>query len=395
MSVGLAAETAVDTTLARVRALAPIIAARADEIEQRRGLPADVVESLRGAGCLRMLAPVASGGDELPLPHVVEVIETLARADGAAGWAVSQIALSQLILAYFPRAAVQRVYAGGPDVYVAGAVAPKGRATREPGGWRVAGQWPFVTGCEHAAWFYVQCVLRADHQIQAMPDGIPMMRLALVPRADVEIVDTWRALGLRGTGSHDVRVMRASCPEERTGALIGGRPSLRGVPYAIPLFDQAGLFIAAVALGIAQGALDAIVALAATGKRSAFSRIRLAESRTFQHRLGEAAMTVRAARALLHDSATAAWEAAAAEGAADRIEAAALRATALQVTAMSSAVVNNAYGLGGGSAVYDGSPLQRRLRDIHTASQHAWNGRGHTGSLGALLVGEEVEAGLF
>ncbi len=386
------------------------VAARAADIERSRRLPGDLIETLKDAGYFRLLAPAAFGGSAPELADVLRVLESLARADGATGWVVGQVASAQLIMSYFPRRAVDQVYANGPDVLAAGAVAPKGLASREgrerpegPEGpedpadddWRVTGQWPFVTGCEDATWIYVQSVVAGDSPA-ASAHGVPALRLLLFPREEVRILDTWSVCGLRGTGSHDVRLSRARCPHWRTTTVLGdSQPSMDDTIFRIPPLDQGGLYIAAVVLGIAQGALDDITAVAASGKRPAFSRERLSASAVFQERLGEAHMRLQGARALLYVQAEGAWASARTGRAVPVQERAVRRATVSTVMADCVAIVDAAYSLAGGSALYDGSPLQRRLRDIHAAAQHAYASRHHLGVVGGVLAGEPPAPGLF
>lgn len=381
-------------TLVRVRGLGPRLSRRTPEIERRRGIPEDLTEELRRTGCFRMLVPAAHGGDELSLGDVLRVIEELAVADGAIGWTVGQAALAQVILGFLPETTIGELYAGGPDLLAAGAFAPKGRAQREASGWRVSGQWPFVTGCDQASWIYLHCVVVRSRKVQMTAGGMPETRMVVLPPDEVERLDTWHGLGLRGTASQDVRVVRAFCPEDRSCAM-GASPSIDSTMFRIPLMDHAGLFIASVAVGIARGALGEVAALARNGKRPTFSRHRLAEWPVFQEGLGGSHMTLRAAQSLLYEQAEMVWQASASRTALSTLERAALRATALQVTELSVRVVDWAHRSGGGSTVYDASPLQRRLRDIHTATQHAWNGRDHTVVLGSLLAGEAVDKSLF
>jgi alkylation response protein AidB-like acyl-CoA dehydrogenase len=390
-----AERAAATATMSRVHALLPAIAARAPEIEQAVGIPHDLLAALTETGCYRMLAPACYGGDELPLPDALEVVRALASADGAVGWTVGQAAVSQLILSYLPATTLDELYSAGPDLRAAGAIAPVGRAMRQEHGWRVAGRWPFVTGCRDAAWLYLQCLVVGDGTSDADSDEVPATRLVVFPAREVTITDTWHAVGLRGTASHDVRVAAAFCPDARSCALVGARTSIDSPGFRIPLLDQGGLFIAAVAVGIAEGALDDIAALAGVGKRPAFSRRCLAESPGFRERLGEAHLTLRAARALLREGAHSAWLAAIDGQVLPLSERAGLRATPATVTTLSVQAVDAAYRLGGGSAVYDRSPLQRRLRDIHTATQHAWTNHEHAGVLGALLAGQTVDPILF
>jgi alkylation response protein AidB-like acyl-CoA dehydrogenase len=58
-----------------------------------------------------------------------------------------------------------------------------------------------------------------------------------------------------------------------------------------------------------------------------------------------------------------------------------------------AAIVDTCYTVGGGPSVYDASPLQRRLRDIHTLTQHASLSESALTKNGAALVGQEVGFG--
>ncbi|WP_223884296.1 acyl-CoA dehydrogenase family protein [Micromonospora craniellae] len=372
----------MNPTLSRVRELASRVAKHAEEVEQRRGLPDDLVDDLREAGCFRMFAPTSHGGDQLDLPDVLAVLEELARADAATSWTVGQVALSHLIVRCGPVVALDEVFADGADTLVAGAVAPKGRARTGEDGWRVTGRWPFVTGCPRAAWFYLNCVLVSGRSVPVGPDGTPATRILFVPARDVRVLDTWQVLGLRGTASHDVTVEDARVPEHLAVSPQDGDAAHR--------IAQSSLIIGAVAVGLADGALTDLVRLAADGKRPALSARRLADSPVFQDRLGEAQTMHRAARALLYAEAA---ESATAPDAASPGGRARLRAAAAQVTSLCAQVVDVAYTLSGGTAVYDTSPLQRRMRDMRTATQHFVAGRDSYATLGALAVDEETSAG--
>lgn len=47
-----------------------------------------------------------------------------------------------------------------------------------------------------------------------MDDGIPIVRGFFLPAHDWEIEDTWHVAGLRGTGSHHIKVTNAMVPAE-------------------------------------------------------------------------------------------------------------------------------------------------------------------------------------
>lgn len=383
----------MNDVLNRVRELHPLIGEQAGVGERDCSVTAEVMAALTEAGCFRMAVTADRKGVELPLPESLAVTEAIARADASTGWVVAVTSTAHLIFAYLPASALDRVYADGPDVKGAGAIAPKGTAVREDGGWRVSGRWPFVSGCRHASWIYVQCVVQEDNT--RLLSGPPATRTAVFPVSKVTIEDTWDAVGLRGTGSHDIVVTDAWCPEEFTCAIFDDSPTVDHPLYAIPLLDQLGMFLTAAALGNARGAIDESAALAASGKRPAFHPRRLSKSSSFRERLGEAFLSLEAARSLVFAQAESAWRTAVEGATWAELERATLRATTAAGIQTCIRVADTAYNLGGGSSVYARSPLQRRLRDAHTMGQHAVAGRTPYEIVGAVLAGEDVSSMLF
>jgi alkylation response protein AidB-like acyl-CoA dehydrogenase len=370
----------------RARGLQADIRARAEEIERERRVPEDLVDALGRAGCYRLFSPVSQTRQPVAYRDVLHVVETLAEADGSVGWTVSQNALGQVILGYLPTRTLEDIYAAGPDVRIAGAFAPRGRATPNAGGWQVSGQWPFATGCQSAAWVYVQCFVFEKRRVPLTVDQMPETRLAVFRADEVEVLDTWDAVGLRGTGSHDIRVNSRSCPDERTCSLAEADARGDGI-QSVPLLQHAGLLVAAVTVGIATGAVQDVVNVAKQGKRPTFSARRLSEDPVFHDRLGQAYMRTRAARALLYSQAVVVESAMNGVVLPD-IDRVGLRATCHHVTALAVDAVDTVYTLARSAAIPHSSPLQRRLRDIHTATQHAWNSSDASQALGARLLSE-------
>ena len=175
--------------------------------------------------------------------------------------------------------------------------------------------------------------------------------------------------GLRATGSHDFAVRDLRVPAERVAAVIGARPRAEGPLYAFPLFGLLALSVAGVALGIARAALGDLEQLSGV-KQPEGSRRLLAERPATQADVARAEAALRAARALLFDELDRAWESACGSGEIDLATRASLRLAATHATRSARAVVDTAYDLGGGSSLYDSSPLQRRFRDVHAATQH-------------------------
>ncbi|XXX81034.1 acyl-CoA dehydrogenase family protein [Sorangium sp. So ce134] len=370
-----------------VRDLAPSIAARSAEIEEARRLPPDLLEQLKAAGCFRMFLPRSHGGHEVDLRTGMDVLETLARADGATGWTVMLGSESPPLFALLSRERFDAVYAGGPDVIIAGAFNAQGEAHATEGGYRVTGRWSFASGCEHASWLFGNCVILDGGRPRMAPGGeVPEMRGMLFPASEVRIIDTWSVLGLRGTGSHDILIEGAFCPAEHSIDIFQGQPSVHSPGFVAPV-QHFVLHMGAVAVGIAQGALDDIVALAGAGKKRLYARAQLADSPLFQVHLGRAETSVRAARALLRDMADEFWAACLNDPGAALAMAPRISGALAWVTEVAARAVDTCYQAGGGGVARNASPVQRRFRDIHTFSQHAAAAEGWLGQAGSALLG--------
>jgi alkylation response protein AidB-like acyl-CoA dehydrogenase len=342
--------------------LADLAARLAPETERARRLPEELVGAMTDAGVFRMLVPEAVGGLERHPRELVATVEELARGDGAAGWCAAIGATSGLLAAYLPEESAREIY-GDPRTISGGVFAPRGKASRVDGGYRVSGRWPFASGCTHCDWLMGGCLIEGDDP--------PMPTLMIAPAAEVEIHDdTWDSMGLRGTGSHDIEMRDVFVPAGRAGSLVAGKPTAHGPLYAFPVFGLLALAIGAVGLGIARGALDDVQALAAV-RTPAGSRRTMAERPVVQAELAAAEASLGAARALLTDAIDRAWAAASSGGEVPTAQRAALRLAATHAATTGADVTTSAYRLGGGSSVYESkSPLPRRFRDAHTVTQH-------------------------
>jgi alkylation response protein AidB-like acyl-CoA dehydrogenase len=387
MTIVTDAVTTAADVLAAVEQLAPTIAGRASEIEEARRLPADLLEDLKVAGTFRLTGPASHGGLEADLPTALRIFEALAKADASVAWTVMLGGSGWRDLAGLPRATFDALFADGPDVIVAGAINPTGSIEPVDDGYRVTGRWAFASGCEYAGWLFADCV-------EGIVDGVPKLRMALLTPDEVVIEDTWHVSGLRGTGSHHFRVDGVVIPPERTFLLMEDAPCLDVPIVRIPPPTLYCGCLASVALGIAQGALDDIVTLA-TNKVPLLAGAPLATSPSFQFDLATADAELRAARALVYETAASVW-AGGVEGTEPTMaEEARIRAGAVWATDRAVSVVDTAYRAGGGSSLYSSCPLQRRLRDIHALTQHFLVRRDTMTTAGAILAGNEVHVLLF
>jgi indole-3-acetate monooxygenase len=377
MSESAAAEPQQSAVLDNVRALLPEITARAEEMEQARAVPRDLAEKLRSAGVFRRYVPRSHGGDEMWPDEGLTVIEELARADASIAWVAAVGSEGPSFYSYLPADTYDKIFAGGPDVIHSGVINPTGKAVKVDGGYRFSGRWSFASGSNNADYICIHGVL----------DGGQGTRLGVVPARELQIDDVWHVSGLKGTASNDIVVSDLFVPEEWTGNFAELPQVARHPLDRRPLGARFGSEFAAVAVGIAQAALDDITDIA-RNKVPATSRSKLAADPVAQYLVGQLATDLYMARTLLHqvgrdDQASVPF------GPPDEAATAVRRARLSRAAAVAASVVEGAYSVSGTTGLFESCPLQRRLRDVRAVTQHYMlSARSAYGPVGTAILSE-------
>jgi alkylation response protein AidB-like acyl-CoA dehydrogenase len=215
----------------------------------------------------------------------------------------------------------------------------------------------------------------------------PAVRIAGIPKDELQIADTWHTSGLRGTGSHDAIAKDVLVPHSRTLSLLDGQLTIDAPLYRFPIFGFFALSIAAAALGNARGAIGDLVELA-QGKVGQGSSRTLAERTATQAAVAEAEASLRAARSFYYEAIDEAWQAAQESEPVPVQHRLVLRLAATHAVRTAADVVRSMYDLGGGTAIYDDSPLQRRFRDAYAATAHFQVNQASWELAGRLLLGQ-------
>jgi len=346
--------------LAEVRKLAPDISAQAAAIESARRLPPSLIDAFRSAGIFRMFVAREYGGMALDLPDSLDVFETLSSADGSAGWMAVTWAHAAIYVSRLPKPTLDVIYADGPDVIWTNSMVLGGVAEAVEGGYRVSGRWPLVSGCEAADWMFAHCRTVGDE---------PSSTIAVAaPRDAWRIEDTWEALGLCGTGSLEINLEDAFIPNNYAFDVMNGLPQLEGGLYLSSTMASC-LHFSAVAVGIAQAAIEDLFNLLRLDHHRLSAHAGLGSSAMFQTGLGWAEVEVTAARALMRREADH-LHALSEAGDLPTIAGVAASQAAAWIATTCARTVDACLNLAGSTAIYSRSPLQRRLRDIHTLLQH-------------------------
>src|SRR5262249_16129947 len=325
------------------------------------------------------------GGLEFDLPTALEIVRALARIDGSVGWTVMIGCGGAIFAPALQRETFEQVYQHGPNAIIAGSLQPAGTAEEVPGGWRVRGRWPFASGCLHADWMLGLCIMTRDGKPLSADYGAPLTRGFLMPSRAWPIDDTWKVGGLKGTGSHHISFRDGVVPQANFFDLAKGAACLPGPLYqALP--QTLPLLHGAFAVGMGEGALEDIIRMANGGRVQQRTTFAMRDSETFQGELGRVAAKVRAARAFFQVLAASHWRDALAGTLGDEAHFTRATQAAIWLATTSVEIVSQCFALGGGSALYETSPLQRRLRDTHAAAQHAAVHERHYVSAGQLLL---------
>ncbi|WP_017672379.1 acyl-CoA dehydrogenase family protein [Blastomonas sp. AAP53] len=348
--------------------LLPGIAARADEIEAARRLPADIAQQLANAGAFNILRPRSLAGLELSPMDMMGVLHAVARAEASTGWCAMIGSTTALNAAYLAHDVAKEIYCD-PHSITGGVFAPMGRADDKGDHYVVSGRWQWGSGSANCDWLSGGAMIFKDGELQRFENGAPYHRMMMFPADQAELLDTWHVMGMKGTGSGDFAVKDIIVPKERSVSLIADKPVEQGPLYQFPIFGLLALGVASVALGNAAGAMDEIKALARAKKPQGGQRS-LAERGVVQTELMRAEAKLGGAEAYLRESVEKCWEGATTRGALSADERALLRLAATFATETAADVAKTAFTIGGGSAVYMTSTLQRRFRDAHVATQH-------------------------
>jgi indole-3-acetate monooxygenase len=376
----------------RAKALAPLIAAEADEIEQTRRLTPKLVSALIENGLYRSLLPKNIGGFESPPMVFMEMLEEIAKADASTAWCLGQCNVCSMTAAYLDPEPAREIFEAPDSILAWGAIAHAVQVV--PGGYRITARWDFASGSRQANWLgaHVQ-VIEADGTKRLRPNGVPEIRTIVFPMADATMYDVWDVIGLSGTGTDSYSVDNLFIPE-KFSALRDDVTALRekGMLYRIPTYSMFGLGFAAVSLGVARAMLDAATDLA-RGKASVGQKA-MRENNAVQGLLGRTEGNWRAGRAYIYGTAAEIWSDVKRTGILTEEHRLALRLASTWTIHQAASVVDTAYHMAGATAVFKSNKFERRFRDMHAIKQQIQARDTHYEDAGrALLSGSPVARG--
>lgn len=362
-------------------ALLETVRARRGEFDRLRHVPRDVVAEMKAARIFRASTPSKFGGDAMAPHHFLKMVEKISEVDGSAGW-VAAFGSANTYIAALSEESQAVIYAESPDQVYAGGLYPLQRAERVEGGWKVTGRWRFASGCMGADWIGVGITGGT---------GTPVVKMAVAPAAEVEIIQNWDVMGMRATGSHDTTVTDKFYADAWT-CDRGAAGIFEDRLYRYPALAYQAEVHAAVNLGLARAALDLARAAADAGKLMPGAP-RLADRAYFRQGIAEGEARLRAARAFYYETAEEAWDLLAGGEALPLEKVNLLRLSASHASRAASETVLTCYRIFGMAAVESTHRMQQILRDCLVVTQHAALNDATIDNAGAVLVGLPAPAG--
>ena len=378
--------TRSDDLVDAARKMKPRLKERAAGTEERRSVLDETIAEFRDAGFFKILQAKQYGGYELPPQTLMDVVVEVASACGSSGWTLAVLALHQWEVQLLPEDGMQEIWGGNSEQLLSSAYAPSGEVEKVEGGYRLTGDWPYSSGCDHARWAIVGGLRKSGR------DEAPVHCGFFVPRANYQIIDDWRTLGLAGTGSKTLRMEHVFVPEHMHHPIFRFAPAppdsaspIYKIPFGLVFVDA----LVSAVHGIAQGILEQYVERN-RARLSAMDRSKYADSPDVHRYIAETEYVIRAAQSIRKANQQAALHAAREGRELTDIEKARHLWESGKSAHSCSEAITRLYAVSGAHTIFEGDSLQRAFRDCQAAVTHmAFNFNLHGRNYGAMHMGHQ------
>ena len=246
------------------RQLGPVLAQRATEAVDEDRFVAENFATLKASGLVEAGVPAELGGGGADVDELAAALRTLAHHCGSTAlafamhthqvaipawrWTHQKAAPMEPLLKRIASERISLLTSGGSD-WIAGS----GKATRVEGGYRIDARKIFTSGAPAGDLLMTGAVLDTPEGPMVLHFGVPMSS------PHVKVLDTWRTLGMRATGSHDVLIDGHVVPE---AAVAVKRKAGEWHPLFHIIATIAFPLVYAVYVGVAESARDLALELA-------------------------------------------------------------------------------------------------------------------------------------
>ena len=374
--------------------LIPKLRERAEEAEDLRMMPNETIEDIKKTGIHKMFTPKRYGGFEMDWGTQVDVARELGKGCASTSWMSSVVMSHSWNLGRFPADAQEEFWPSCPEAIIATAFAGGGEMKETEGGYILNGLWRFASGIDHS-----DCsIVAGQYKNSRSKSGTVLdYRMALIMPDQYEIVDTWHAEGLKGTGSKDIKVVDTFVPEHRTvkALELGGKNPPGSELHESYIYRvEMGMYFNTLLSGPILGATHGVLLEYLEQTRSRFGSMfgeRVSEQASVQQKIGESYEELRTSDLIVDDLCNYLHEQGQAGNSIlgdDRLKIRRETAMAAQLCLKSGTRLS---GMMGVTAQTGRNPAQRMFRDLRTMSTHGaihWDNA--TTPTGSYLLGIET-----
>lgn len=357
----------------RVHEVGPQLSKNALLADENRVQSDETIEILESIGALKIACMGKYGGYEGGATMLLEVARTIGYYDPAAAWCTVISNGSVMLANRYNYSLLDEVFADGPVRMASIFASPQGTATREGGGWRIQGKWPFSSNISHSEWAIGILYMHDDGvDPENPPIGFVMMK-----RGEYEVEDTWHTIGMRGTGSNTMLTRDLWVEDHRvvtfTQLMGPGYEQDAEETFARRLTPHLTMSttIQSSSVGAAYAALDYVAERANTRGITYTHFKKASDSGAFVQDLGKASAKTDTALLMLQRSAAAIDTAASGNTPMPMTERARYRGGIGHAGHSLVDAVNDLCWLHGTAAFGEKSLLGRMWRDINTGTRHA------------------------
>lgn len=359
----------------------PLFAERAAQGRADRQVARDCIEALKDCGFMRCLLPKPWGGLEVSPQEFFRAHLKIAEQDMSTAWVGGIIAVHAYQLALMDRAALDEVYATGPNTLISSSYNPVGAKVEVvDGGFKFGGRWGWSSGSEHCAWALLGGVVPGEDY-----------RTFLVPRTEYRIEDTWFSYGLQATGSNDIVIdPPVFVPEHRTHKRLDGFNCVHG--RSNPMYDipWAQMFVRVVCAPAIGAARHAVKVFTGRVEGSSTDPTKLRGDLDIARRVAESLNEIEQSEAVMFRNFDQMMAQVLSGRPFDLFDRVRWRYQASIVIDDMTRAVDRLFEVAGGHSVFNGSAIQDIWRDIRTARAHvANNPTAYARNLGAMAMGAE------
>lgn len=211
-----------ETCITKAAALAPGFASRAAEHDTNDSFAAANFAELKACGLTAAAAPRELGGGGASVPELAEMLRQMAHSCSATALAFAmhthQVAIpawrwhhrpdtramTEPLLKRVVAEKILIVTSGGSD-WIGGS----GKAEKVEGGYKITARKIFASGSPAGDILTTGAVLDEDGNRSVLHFALPMNA------PGVKVTDSWHAMGMRATGSHDIEIDGAFVPDDK------------------------------------------------------------------------------------------------------------------------------------------------------------------------------------